>query len=98
LTISGHGPAIAAIDHGLVADGSGGLWLQSFNARSPMVEELLHYSGGRLSRVREPSVAGFSTFNFQMALIPGTTSLWAVAGLGPNTAGPPEGAIFKRGA
>jgi len=63
-----------------------------------MVEELLHYSGGRLSRVREPSVAGFSTFNFQMALIPGTTSLWAVAGLGPNPAGPPEGAIFKRGA
>jgi hypothetical protein len=87
-----------AFQGGLVADGSGGLWLQSFSARSPMIEELLHYSGGRLSRVREPSVAGFATFNFQMALIPGTTSLWAVAGLGPNSSGPPEGAIFKRGA
>ena len=42
-------------------------------------------------------MAGFATFNFQMALIP-TTSLWAVAGLGPNTAGPPGGRHFKRGA
>jgi len=87
-----------AYQGGPLADGSGGLWLQSFNARSPMVEELLHYSGGRLSRVREPSLAGFSAFNSGMALIPGTTSLWAVAELVPNGGGMGEGAIFKRGA
>jgi hypothetical protein len=86
-----------AYQGGLVADGRGGLWLQSFNAKSPTVTQLLHYSGGRLTRVQEPSVAGLSTFNFQTALIPGTTSLWAVARLAPARGATGEGAIFKRG-
>jgi hypothetical protein len=99
---NGHGwrevvsDASDAYQGGLVADGSGGLWLQSFNVSSPMVQELLHYSGRRLFRVREPSVAGFSTDNFEIALIPGTTSLWAAADLAPTAGGRSEGAIFKR--
>ena len=80
----------------LAADGSGGLWVEAFNAKSS-TQGLLHYGGGRLSRTPEPSLKGFSVYLFRMVLIPRTTSLWAAAELAPARGGGTPSAIFKRG-
>ena len=82
---------------GLVADGHGGVWLQAVAARSG-VPVFLHYSGGRLSRVREPSRAGFTASGISDAvLIPGTMSLWAVGAIASATGRTGEAAILKYG-
>jgi hypothetical protein len=82
----------------LVSDGHGGVWLQAVNVTSG-ADEFLHYSAGRLSRVAEPTRAGYDTSGgiSGVALIPGTESLWAVGGATSNASGAEEGAILKYG-
>ena len=81
----------------LVSDGHGGVWLQAVNVTSG-ADEFLHYSGARLSRVAEPTRAGYSSGGISgVALIPGTESLWAVSGVTSNASGVREGAILKYG-
>ncbi len=59
-------------------------------------DEFLHYSGGRLAAVPEPVAGtGLTTSVSEMALVPGTTSLWAAASLSPGAAGIDEGAILR---
>jgi hypothetical protein len=78
---------------GLVGDGHGGVWLQAVTGTTGP-DEFLHYSGGRLAAVAEPAAsAGPTTGVSEMALIPGTTSLWAAASV--NASGIGEGAILR---
>ena len=82
---------------GLAGDGHGGVWLQAVKGTTGP-DEFLHYSGGRLAAVPEPTaLTGLTTSVSGMALIPGTTSLWAAASLSPGSAGLDDGAILKYG-
>ena len=83
---------------GLVADGHGGLWLQAASLTSLGHFVLLHYSGGRLAKVAEPTLKGFTTGGISgMVLIPRTISLWATGSVVANGVDIGEGAIFKYG-
>jgi hypothetical protein len=80
---------------GLVSDGHGGVWLQAVNATSGL-DEFLHYSDGSLAAVPEPTaLTGLTTSVSDIALVPGTTSLWAAASLSPGAAGFDDGAILS---
>jgi hypothetical protein len=80
---------------GLVSDGHGGVWLQAVNAASGL-DEFLHYSDGSLAAVPEPTaLTGLTTGVSDIALVPGTTSLWASAILSPGAAGFDDGAILS---
>jgi hypothetical protein len=79
---------------GPAPDGHGGLWLTVLHGTSG-AEEFLHYSGGRLIRLPEPGRKGFVTGIAGLALIPGTRSLWAVAGLTPRGPGSDRAAILR---
>lgn len=79
---------------GIVSDGQGGLWLQVLNPSSG-TDEFLHYSGGSLTTIPEPAPTGYTMGVSSMALIPGTTSLWATAGLAPTAGGLGESAILS---
>jgi hypothetical protein len=80
---------------GLAGDGHGGVWLQAVTGTSGP-HEFLHYSGGHLTVVAEPTYStGLTTSVSEMALVPGTTSLWAAGNLSPGAAGPTAGAILR---
>jgi hypothetical protein len=82
---------------GLAGDGHGGVWLQAVKGTTGP-DEFLHYSGGHLAAVPEPTaLTGLTTSVSGMALVPGTTSLWATASLSPGSAGLDDGAILKYG-
>ncbi|HTW04831.1 MAG TPA: hypothetical protein VMF87_31355 [Streptosporangiaceae bacterium] len=80
---------------GLVGDGTGGVWLQAVTGTSGP-DEFLHYSGGQLAAVAEPTAGpGETTSVASMARVPGTTSLWAAASVGPDASGIGQGGILR---
>jgi hypothetical protein len=80
---------------GLVGDGHGGVWLQAVTGTSG-ADEFLHYSGGHLTAVAEPTAdPGMATSVAGMALVPGTTSLWAAASVGPDASGIGQAGILR---
>jgi hypothetical protein len=66
----------------LTSDGHGGLWLLGERVRTKS-EVFLHLSGGRLMVVRIPRRKGFVPSAGDLALVPRTRSLWALADLDP---------------
>jgi hypothetical protein len=79
----------------LTGDGHGGVWLQAVTGTAGQ-DEFLHYTGGHLAAVPEPAAAdGVVTGVSGMALVPGTSSLWAAGGLSPEDGGIGEGAILS---
>jgi hypothetical protein len=80
---------------GLAGDGSGGVWLQAVTGTSGP-DEFLHLTGGHLAAVAEPTTGpGGTTSVASMARVPGTTSLWAAASVGPDAAGIGQGGILR---
>jgi hypothetical protein len=79
---------------GLASDGHGGVWFQAVPATSG-ADVFLHWSGGRLAVAPEPSMTGLTTSVSGVALVPGTTSLWAAAELSPGAAGFDDGGILQ---
>jgi hypothetical protein len=77
---------------GPTSDGHGGLWLQGVPAEAG-ADVFLHYHAGTLTAVAEPALTGYTTGVSGMALVPGTRSIWATAGVTP-TGGATEGAIL----
>ena len=60
-----------------VQPGHGGVWLQAVKGTTGP-DEFLHYSGWLFwAAVPEPTLTGLTTSVSGMALVPGTTSLWA---------------------
>jgi hypothetical protein len=84
ITLSGAGFELGAA----TADGHGGFWVTPVVFRGPVRSVVLHYSGGHWATVRVPSVSGRPSLFFSYALVPGTTSVWAVS---------ESNAIFKFG-
>jgi hypothetical protein len=63
----------------LASDGDGGVWVVSSGPRPGA--DLLHYSGGTLTREPVPAEPGTTPDVRELALIPGTRSLWGVGAL-----------------
>jgi hypothetical protein len=81
---------------GLTYDGHGGFWLPAYV--SPQTDGyLLHYSDGRLTKQSAPTVAGYEDVPGGLAYIPGTESVWGIAGLTPVGNGISESGILKYG-
>jgi hypothetical protein len=75
-------------------DGAGGLWLNGFAAGKARVQLFLHWSAGRWSSYRVPQPGWLPGNVDYLALIPGTTSVWAVG----NVYGHGGGTTLNRGA
>lgn len=63
----------------LASDGEGGLWVVSAGLRPGA--DLLHYSGGTLTREPAPAEPGTTPDVRELTLIPGTRSLWGAGAL-----------------
>jgi hypothetical protein len=75
-------------------DGAGGLWLTGFAPGRNGVQLLLHWSKGHWTASKVPS-GGYLPGNVdELALIPGTRSVWAIG----NVYGPGGGTTLNRGA
>ena len=75
-------------------DGSGGLWLNGFASGKKRVQLFLHWSAGHWKLWQVPQ-KGWEPGNVDyLALIPGTTSVWATG----NVYGPGDGTTLNRGA
>src|SRR3569833_2201647 len=61
----------------LASDGEGGLWIVSSGPRP--TADLLHYSGGVITREPAPVAPGTTAGVDELTLIPGTRSLWGAA-------------------
>lgn len=82
---------------GLTYDGHGGFWLPAYGPGGTPAEYLLHYSDGRLSQQATPAVKGYDDGVADLALIPGTQSVWGLADLNPIGNGFTESAVLKYG-
>jgi hypothetical protein len=75
-------------------DGAGGLWVNGFAPGKQRIQLFLHWRAGRWTATRVPQ-PGWEAGNVdQLALIPGTTSVWATG----NVYGPGAGTTLNRGA
>jgi hypothetical protein len=75
-------------------DGAGGLWLSGFASGHKRVQLFLHLSRGHWTTAKTPN-SGYSPGNVdELALIPGTRSVWAIG----NVYGPGDGETLNRGA
>ncbi len=75
-------------------DGTGGLWLSGFAPGHKRVQLFLHLSKGHWTTSKTPNT-GYSPGNVdELALIPGTRSVWAIG----NVYGPGGGTTLNRGA
>lgn len=82
----------------LALDGRGGIWLAATENAYPLRGYLLHYAGGKWSRVTAPATREEIDFPNVLAWIPGTGSLWGTGGEIPTSdSGPSPGVIFKDG-
>ncbi len=81
---------------GLTPDGHGGFWLTSSTGSQP-VTQIVHYAGGRWSRHPAPTQPGFTGEAGDLALIPGTTSVWGTGVLTSTSNGTTEADIVKHG-
>ncbi len=63
----------------LVSDGRGGLWLAGIGPKPKFRRPFLHYYQGHWTLWRLPTTTGLQSNSVEeMALIPGTTSVWAI--------------------
>lgn len=77
-----------------VSDGAHGLWLTGFAPGRKRVQVFLHWRAGHWTIFRVPN-GKYQPGNVdQLALIPGTKSVWAIG----NVYGPGDGTILNRGA
>jgi hypothetical protein len=75
-------------------DGAGGLWLTGFEPGPKRGQLYLHWGSGHWKVWKVPN-GGFQPGNVdELALIPGTRSLWAIG----NVYGPGDGTVLNRGA
>jgi hypothetical protein len=81
---------------GLTPDGSGGFWLTSDSLSQP-ASYIVHYTSGRWSRQLAPAEAGFTGEAGDLALIPGTASVWGTGVLTATGNGTTEADIIKHG-
>jgi hypothetical protein len=73
----------------IASDGNGGIWLAAAR-RTPAVPVILHYSHGRWSTFKDPTVKGKAVGIADLTLVPGTRSVIGTAiipGLGESTDG-----------
>jgi hypothetical protein len=82
------------VTFGAAGDGRGGIWLDGFAPGPKRVQLFLHWRQGRWTTYRVPE-AGWSPGNVdELALIPGTRSVWAIG----NVYGPGGNTVLNRGA
>jgi hypothetical protein len=81
----------------IAADGHGGVWLVAGSTGGQL--DLYHYNAGKWTKTVTPTVKGYQADVFALALIPGTTSVWAAGEL-QSTKDNQDGraAIWKYGA
>jgi hypothetical protein len=81
---------------GLTPDGHGGFWLTDSSASRP-VTYIVHYAGGTWSRRLAPTESGYTNQVGNLALIPGTTSVWGAGSLTATSTGATAADIIKHG-
>jgi hypothetical protein len=81
---------------GIAADGQGGRWMSATDA-SFTTSYLVDFQGGQFVPQAAPTEPGYTTGISRLAWVPGTTSLWATAGLSPTGDGINESAILQYG-
>lgn len=81
---------------GLTPDGHGGFWLTDSTSSQP-VTEIVHYANGQWTRHLAPTEPGFTGEAGDLALIPGTTSVWGTGVLTATSSGTTEADIIKHG-
>jgi hypothetical protein len=80
------------------SDGHGGLWVTTGWDSTGIPPHLLHFAGGKFTRVNLPPRGGRHVGVFDLATIPGTTSVWGAGALtGSGATGPTTGVILKYG-
>jgi hypothetical protein len=86
--ISSFGTAVAS-------DGQGGLWVPGYSTSGEPYQ--YHFLNNNWASQLLPTQDGDQVSEYDLAWVPGTTSLWGAAGLFNSTTGASQGAIYQYG-